>query len=406
MVGRGSYRIGLARPQSPFSLPSMATGGSALPLARQSIAQALWHLDPQWGHAPWRMSPRRTERVLHFHLGTSEEPQTSLCRALASLSVEGGYRRIDWVGRPHSVLQREAIDAAATHRPTLVFMQLQRPNVLAPSTVEALRRASDARDMVTISWCGDVGQTNGPFRGRGDEWGRELSTHCDLMLYSTMSQVRAHRSRGMLNAAYLQIGYDEDRYFDGPDGDRGSGFDVVFLGTQYSDHPWTSLPGSDAGLRRDVAALMRASLGARFGLFGQGWGDGVEHLPPARSGDVYRRSHLALNVSLCNSLERYSSDRLFRALACGSPVLMKAFHDWQSFGLRHGESVLVWETPEEALDLARTWLVPERHTALREIGRRGAALAREHHSWGARMQELSPLVAVARGETPEVTRPW
>src|SRR5262249_2019830 len=154
-----------------------------------------------------------------------------------------------------------------------------------------------------------------------DRWAFELAKECDLMLYASMSQARAHRSRGMHNAAYLQIGYDEDRYFEGDDSEYGNSFDVVFLGANYDERHWTSLPGNDAGLRRRVVGMMRDRIGARFGLFGRAWGSSVTHLPPAQSGDVYRRSHLALNVSVCSFLERYSSDRLLRILACGTPVL-------------------------------------------------------------------------------------
>ena len=64
---------------------------------------------------------------------------------------------------------------------------------------------------------------------------------------------------------------------------------------------------------------------------------------------------------------------------CGVPVLMKAFDDWRSFGLIHGEIALVWETIADLMTLTRTWLDPGRHEELREIGRRGAQLAREHH---------------------------
>src|SRR5262249_28956223 len=99
-------------------------------------------------------------------------------------------------------------------------------------------------------------------------------------------------------------------------------------------------------------------------------------------------------------------DRLLRALACGTPVLMKAFSDHASFGLVSGQNVLTWDQASEALSLLRDWSAPERRDALRELGWSGASLARAHHSWGARMLELVPLLAAARGEGAEVTRPW
>lgn len=374
---------------------------------RDLYLRRLWALDPEYGHAPWRTSPTQAERVLHVHLGTPEEPQGSLRRALASLAGGDGYRCVEWTTL-NSLRERHqaVIEAAAALRPSLVFMQLQRPDVLAPSTVAELRRVANRPDLVVISWCGDVGGTNGPFPHPHDRWAFDLSAHCDLMLYTSMSQVRAYRSRAMHNAAYLQIGFDEDRYFEGSDDGYGSRFDAAFLGCRYQDHQWASLPGQESGLREAVVEAMHAQLGQRFGLFGQGWGFGFGYLSPAQSGDVYRQARFALSVSLCSFLERYSSDRLFRALACGTPVLLKAFDDWRSFGLAHGENALVWETVNDAMALMQEWLDPARLGRLREIGRQGAHLARQHHSWGIRMQELYPLVMVARGEQPEVRRPW
>lgn len=378
----------------------------ATELMAETRFQNLWKLDPIWGHAPWRSAPAQIERVLHIHLSTPEEPQTSLCRALASLASPAEYQRLDWTTLPAGQRHKTIIAAAAALRPTLVFMQLQRPGVLSPATIAEVRRVANTSELVIMSWCGDVGGTQGPFSAKGDQWAYELATHCDLMLYTSMSQVRAHRSRGMHNASYLQIGYDEDRYFEGQEGEFGSRFDVSFLGANYDERHWTSLPGNDIGLRRTAVAAMGKELGPRFGLFGHRWGPAANHLAPAQSGDIYRRSDIALSISICSFQERYSSDRLLRGLACGGAVLMKSFDDWRSFGLVHGENVLAWDTVDEALALARAWLDPARREELRELGRRGARLARECHSWGIRMQELCPLIAAARGTLPEVTRPW
>ena len=319
--------------------------------------------------------------------------------------VRRGHR-VDWPALPAGERDRTVLAAAASLRPTLVFMQLQGHGVLATGTLDQVRRVAATNELVIVSWCGDVGGIHGPFPAPGDQWAFELSAHCNLMLYTSLSQVRAHRSRGMHNASYLQIGFDEDRYFEGRDVDFGSRFDIAFLGGNYNQRPWPSLPGNDAALRATAAAVLEKEFGRRFGLFGSGWGRAANRLPPAQSGDVYRHSHLALSISICSFQERYSSDRLLRALACGGGVLMKTFDDWRSFGLVDGENVLAWDTLDQALALARAWLAPERREDLRELGRRGASLAREHHSWGIRMQELQPLLAAARGVPCEVTRPW
>jgi len=370
-------------------------------------ARLLWELDPEWGHAPWRATPQRPERVLHVHLATGEEPQASLCDALASLAEPGGHERIDWTAlATPAERHRAVVDAAGRLRPTLIFMQLQRPGVLSPQTIQDARRASGRDDCVIATWCGDVGGVNGPDSTPGDAYAFDLGRHCDLMLYTSSSQVRAHRSRGMACAAYLQIGYDEARYFEGDESQYGTRHDVVFLGSKYQASHFAGMKSAETGLRSEVVGMLRQRFGDRFGLFGNGWGDGVASLPPAQSGEAYRHSHLGISVSLTSQLERYSSDRLFRALACGAPVLVKDFSDAASLGLRDGVNCLVWTHPQEAVDSVERWVAPERRQALRVIGRRGAALACEHHAWTTRLLELSPLLAAARGQSPKVTRPW
>src|SRR4051794_22058122 len=206
--------------------------------------QRLWELDPARGHSAWRASPGEPERVLHIHLSTPEEPQTSMCQALASLAATGEYRRVDWTALPDAARRMEVIAAAAALRPTLIFMQVQCPGVLRADTIAEMRRASAMSGLVIVCWCGDVGGVNGPYQVPGDHWAYELAAHCDLMLYVSMSQVRAHRSRGMHNAAYLQIGYDEHRYFEGRETEYGSRFDVAFLGVNYHERSSMSLPGN------------------------------------------------------------------------------------------------------------------------------------------------------------------
>jgi Glycosyl transferases group 1 len=371
------------------------------------LTQRLWQLDPERGHAPWRASAPQPERVLHVHLRTGDEPQTSLCQALASLALPGGCRRFDWTSMGSAAQRdRAVVAAAAEHRPSLIFMQLQSAGVLSPQAVADARRAAGDPQLVVACWCGDVGGANGPGPQAAVRWAFDLAQVCDLMLYSSLTQVRTHRSRGMHRAAYLQIGYDEDRFHEGPDEGYGRQHDIVFLGSRYDPWNWSQLPGQEASLRTEVVEQLRTHFGRRFRLYGNGWGASVGHLASGDSGTAYRHAHLGLSISLTSRLERYSSDRLMRALACGCATLLKAFDDWPSYGFVDGHNVIVWDCPEQAVRKAKEWLSHAPAGTLRDIGRRGAALAREHHGWGIRMQEFNPLLAAVRGIDLPVWRPW
>lgn len=359
-----------------------------LPEARWSrIASA----DPAAGELPKR-GPTRPERILHLHLETNDDPQASMAAAIASLG-SAGYERINWTRLDMRPRIESIRQAHARICPTVVFMQLQTPNALSASFIAELRRGTRDPSVVFCVWSGDVGMTNGPWLGSNDRWAYEISKHVDLMLFTGTGQVRMHRERGMINAAYLQIGYDEARYHPGAEESYGSLHSAVFLGQNYAPH-WNAIQQNDAQLRRDLVASFQQLPG--FGVYGSGWANG-RPAAQASVGGIYRRSSLALSVSLTSALERYSSDRLIRAMACGTPTLVKRFADMAGIGLVDGVNCIGWNHADEALEAARAWLEPARREELRAIGRAGARLMKEHHTWSVRMEELSCLLRVTRG---------
>src|SRR5262249_3607901 len=128
-------------------------------------------------------------------------------------------------------------------------------------------------------------------------------------------------------------------------------------------------------------------------LFGTGWGGRAEVVALDKAHEVYQHSRIGLNISLDNNLECYSSDRIFRILGCGALLLTKRFPGMSVLGLEHGKNCLVFDTVEEAVELVRK-TVP---TRVAEIAAAGAQLAREHHTWAVRMQELQAYVDAVRG---------
>ena len=99
----------------------------------------------------------------------------------------------------------------------------------------------------------------------------------------------------------------------------GYQYDVSFLGSRYGsgDAFSKSMKVHDAALRDAVVLEMKRAFGDRFGMFGRGWAEflgqhGIEHVeqtvPLNRAHEIYWRSRIGLNVSLCNFLENYSID--------------------------------------------------------------------------------------------------
>ena len=377
----------------------------------RSIAQRIRALDPVDERFPPRAERLSSERVLHVSLGTDADPQAGQVRALRKLGREA-YREIRWFAdwrEDHGERQKAILQAAAELLPSLVFMQLQTDGVLDLETVREIRRL--VPEVIVVTWSGDIASENSPWNV---DWQVPLGRVVDLTLHSSMSHVRALRAAGIHNAGYLQIGYDEEQYrtlreaqlahvgsqeaFNTLDKIQQITFDydVSFLGSHYGgdDAFSRSVKWHDGALRDEVVGKMRAAFGPRFGLFGSGWGEGVPKVPLQRAHEVYWRSKMGLSISLMNDLECYSSDRLHRILGSGALALVKRFPGMSTWGLKHGESCLVWDTADEAVALATKYAADEKGCT--EIAAAGAKLAREHLTWDARMLELVPYLEAVR----------
>lgn len=352
-------------------------------------------IDLSKGDSPPGVMPLRAEtkdeRVLHLHLGSRLEPQLSLQEALASLGADGqtAYRQVNWMEYEHgSPRVRELLlELAREQRPTLLWMQLQTPGVVDPQTLMAVRDV--APDVRIVSWCGDI--------GRDPAWSHALAPYCDALLFSSLTQAKQHREAGFPNAGYLQIGYDLHTHHDRRE-NPSPRHKVVFQGQNYT-HPWVHCPEAEPELRKEVVTSLHNTFGREgFAVYGQNW-NGIESgvTDPLVSALRYRDAIAAVSISLTSDYERYSSDRLFRALACAPVVLVKRFADMAALGLEDSKNCFVFETAEECVRLSKAVLDAQGTSTgawMREVAEAGAKLAREHHTWEVRMEEMAAYLEV------------
>lgn len=348
-------------------------------------------LDPNPGSLPARRVPR-PERVLHWHLWTADDPQSSMSAALRSMGT-AGHACIPWTTMSAAERGRSFVEAARQLRPTVAFLQLQARDAVPVEALRAMRMAKEHDpSLVLVVWSGDIGPGKGPWAGSGDDWQFQIAREVDLMLFTGTGQVQRLRERGMVNAAYLQIGFDTDRYHPGHDDGYGSKHSLVFMGQNYGPQ-FDRVPDSDAQLRRDAVAALRRVQG--FVAYGSGFGPSMAQI---EAGSAYRSSSLAMSISLTSRLARYTSDRMIRSMASGCPTLVKHFDDMDGLGLAHRENCLVWHDTHDLVEQAQHWLDPQRREDLRAIGRAGAKLMHSEHTWAVRMHELSALLAAVRGQ--------
>lgn len=363
--------------------------------------RALRALDLVEGKFPARVDVLPSERVLYVHLETKADPQAGLDRALRKLG-SGGYAKVAWMEYEYGPRQTAIVEAAAKLKPTFIFLQLQTPNAVSPETIRRVREVVSDPNLVIATWNGDIADVNSP---HNMQWMVGLGRVCDLSLHASNSHVKAMRSIGVHNSQFLNIGFDPAQYHEVEEDDVVGmktiddmrTYDICFLGSKYANNGDTfsaSLKWHDAGLRNDAVLAMKQTFGDRFGLYGRGWGGEEKAVALSEAHTVYWRSKIGLNVSLANYMEAYSSDRLHRILGCGCLLLTKRFPLMSVYGLNHGTNCLIWDTPSEALNLAKQ--IVKDPNKLLEMAKSGNDLAKNTMTWDSRMFELSAHIRLLR----------
>lgn len=359
-----------------------------------TLAERLEALLPKPGLPP----PRATEfpherRVLQFHLQNTRDSQRSMALAFEALAGSPENHRRLRIGQDSFA---KLIETVKEFRPSLVFAQVQHPWIAQEYVEELNKAAKEIDDCVTIFWSGDVAQYNIPCHNRWYiDYGKELS----LILQQSLFHARALRrgvyledgqweAPGAPNAAYLQTAHDDTVYFQGTSEEWGRQHDVVFLFNSYGQRLRQSIRPWITDHREQLATAFQKAFPRRSHI---GGGVASDH-----AGPLLRQTKLVLSCSCTDVFDRHTSCRLFKAMACGACVLVKRFADCESFGFRHQENCLLFDTVEEALELAH-WALAHEDDA-RAIGTAGAALVAAEHTWRVRMMELAPLVEAVRAD--------
>lgn len=307
-------------------------------------------------------SPLHNRRVLHFALNTPQDNQPALERALRSM---GPYRQID---RPKFSIEagaRELERQCEEWDPALVFMQLQHPRILTPEQVGRIK----APGRTVVNWSGDM-QSPMP------SWYAELGA--DLTLLTTEDWPEKLRARGV-KADYLQVGFNQEIFH--PWGRTREIEPIIFLGSNYGLFPLSQE-------RRDMAELLRKRYGEDFGVYGIGWRFPAGKLDWYEEAAAYRSCKIAIGHSQVE-LERYTSDRLFRAMGSGAFYLTKWYPGVEAdYG--RGFHLDWWHDFEELEERIDFYL---ESTIAREcVASTGSELVHTRHTWLDRIYQLTELI--------------
>jgi glycosyltransferase involved in cell wall biosynthesis len=305
-------------------------------------------------------------RLLHVGIFNHVEGQPSLRRALNSISdlyIEYNYD--SHLKNINEIIMRDV----ARHHVDVVFMQIQRANVIKISTLIALRN----KGVKVFNFTGDVRQ---PL----EKWYIDTAPYVTT-LFTNNHDVETLQRLGY-NAVYFQVGYNVEYYnkFDQP---QPNAPDIVFFGNNYG----TLFPLSQ--YRQDMVAFLKNRYGNKFKVYGNGW-EGAENLNAnqCKEGAIYRGCKIAINLSHFD-LDRYSSDRLFRILGSGAFCLS---HNYKNIELefKHKKDLCVWNNFDELAELIDYYL--EHEEQRRIIALTGNKNCEQNFTWDKRMEQFKTLI--------------
>jgi len=199
----------------------------------------------------------------------------------------------------------------------ICFMQIQNETTAGQPTVKFLSWVKRLKEngCKVISWTGDI-------RATTPQWMIDFAPYVSITAFSNQRDVDYCRSLG-IKSEFLQIGID-DRIFT-PIGEKIPSPEIVFLANNYGNQ----FPLGQ--YRREVVQYLSSRYGSKFGVYGNGWSNPSGNLNSDQNLEaaLYRNAKVAISVSHFN-VDRYTSDRLFRALGCGIATLVHEYPNMET----------------------------------------------------------------------------
>jgi hypothetical protein len=306
-------------------------------------------------------------RILHIALIVPGSPQEGLRQALRSMAED--YYELDWCSYERNghldELRYEFVRLLKEFDPTLIFAQIQTAGVLSSDEVRQAR-------CPFILWSRDL-------RNDTPSWMFELAPHV-IFCFSNLRDVEELKARGY-RAEYLQAGIPSDVFV--PDGPRRPQTpEIVFMG---SNHGWFPLSSQ----RVEMVALLSRRYGKRFGQYGTNWSSAVSWLNETEEASAYRECRIAINQNHYGDVSRFTSDRLFRAMACGAFAISNHYPGIE-FEFKPHTHLVTWHDFDELIRHIDYYL--DHDDERKEIATAGCAHVQANHTWGARMRDLEEIL--------------
>ncbi|MES2395657.1 MAG: glycosyltransferase [Bacteroidota bacterium] len=297
-------------------------------------------------------------KILQVSLGKQED----IREALATL---GDVIYWDWSGRNMS-FNRDIRNLVDTHRPDIIFLQLQTDGIIDKHTAAYISQKS-----FTINWTGDV-------RSPLPQWFKDIAPHIGVTLFTNMNDVDQMRAMGF-RADYMQIGFPTKIF--NSKAKAVNVPDIIFMGNNVGGFPLSSM-------RKQMVDILKQKYGNRFAVYGVGY-PGSNYIP-LQTEEVkhYRGCKVAINISHFN-FRRYSSDRIFRLMGSGAFCLSHHYQDIEK-DFEIGAHLDVWKNFEELTSKIDYYLKNE--DIRKCIAKTGCEHVHKNHTWMNRIDDLKALL--------------
>ncbi len=236
----------------------------------------------------------------------SGPPNNGFTKAMQEV-FKGGY----WPLNPGSkTFNTDLLNLTLTHKPSIVFLQIQAPNILDIDIIKEV-----AKHSFVIQFSGDIRVDSPPWHYV--DIGREIH----LSLFTNMKDVYGCRKLG-ITSEWLEIGYDPERYrsWENP-------LKAPAIVAHFNDYGMSGERGFFplTGFRQQIVERLTYEFKDDFGVFGTFKGaKGNFNNDQIMESRNYCGAKIAINCShfFC---EKYSSDRLLRILGSGTACVSHYF---------------------------------------------------------------------------------
>lgn len=300
-------------------------------------------------------------KTLFVSLGKQEDIRD----ALRSL---GDVIYWDWSGyHLPSKFHNTICSLVDTHKPDLIFLQIQSPGVISTQTAHYISKIA-----TVVNWTGDV-------RAPLPKWFIEIGHNIKLTLFSNMTDVEEARSKG-INADYLQIGFPT-KIFNNKVKPNKNAPEIVFMGNNCGGFPLSSY-------RVEMVRRLQERYGEKFKVFGTNWAGNHAITSQQEEAAMYRGCKVAINLSHFD-YKRYSSDRIFRLMGAGAFCLSHRYQEIER-DFEAGIHLDVWDSIEQLMEKIDYYL---EHEGLRKaIAKAGYQYVHESHTWENRIAQLKQMI--------------